>query len=435
MENKRLWLGLWAVIGLSFGVLGYYGREIYRQAPPIPEKVATLEGEVLFTGQDIRDGQNVWQSLGGQELGSIWGHGAYVAPDWSADWLHRECVWLLNHWSERKHGKPYKDLAASQQAELRSLLRDEIRTNTFDKARNEIVVSTDRAAAINAVGRYYAAIFGDAKEFPADIADLADGGMSPAELRHAYAVAKLTVRDSERQRLLNSFLFWAAWACGTERPVDADSVQTAGLSSVAPPITYTNNWPAEPLINNRPSGAIVVWSVISFVVLLAGIGALAWYYAVLKDREEEPTLLPDSDPLLGLKPTPSMRATLKYFWIVTVLIVVQVGLGAVTAHYGVEGEGFYGIPLAEWLPYSVTRTWHTQLAIFWIATAWLATGLFIAPAVSGHEPKFQRAGVNFLFCCSAHYCGRIAVRNLVCHPAENGPGNELLVRSPGLRVC
>ena len=74
-------------------------------------------------------------------------------------------------------------------------------------------------------------------------------------------------------------------------------------------------------------------------------------------------------------------------------------MGAVTAHYGVEGEGFYGIPLAEWLPYSVTRTWHTQLAIFWIATAWLATGLFIAPAVSGHEPKYQRAGVNFLFGC------------------------------------
>jgi nitric oxide reductase subunit B len=94
-----------------------------------------------------------------------------------------------------------------------------------------------------------------------------------------------------------------------------------------------------------------------------------------------------------------MRATLKYFWVVAALIVVQVGMGAVTAHYGVEGSGFYGIPLAKWLPYSVTRTWHTQLAIFWIATAWLATGLFIAPAVSGHEPKFQRLGVNFLFVC------------------------------------
>ena len=82
-----------------------------------------------------------------------------------------------------------------------------------------------------------------------------------------------------------------------------------------------------------------------------------------------------------------MKATLKYFWVVAALIVVQVGLGHRGAHYGVEGDGFYGIPLAKWLPYSVTRTWHTQLGIFWIATAWLATGLFVAPAVSGYEPQ------------------------------------------------
>ena len=76
---------------------------------------------------------------------------------------------------------------------------------------------------------------------------------------------------------------------------------------------------------------------------------------------------------------------------------MQVALGAITAHYGVEGGGFYGIPLAKWLPYSIARTWHLQIGIFWIATAWLATGLFIVPAVSGAEPKGQRLGVNVLF--------------------------------------
>ena len=62
----------------------------------------------------------------------------------------------------------------------------------------------------------------------------------------------------------------------------------------------------------------------------------------------------------------------KYFWIVAALILVQIVMGVVTAHYGVEGDGFYGIPLATFLPYAVTRTWHVQLGIFWIATAWLA---------------------------------------------------------------
>jgi nitric oxide reductase subunit B len=399
MGYTKLWVGFGAVVLLSFAVLGYYGREIYRQAPPIPEQIVTDRGTVLFSGQDIRDGQNVWQSLGGHQLGSIWGHGAYVAPDWSADWLHRECVWLLEHWSEREHGTVYDELTVGQQAELRARLRETIRTNTYDATTGEIVVSSDRAAAMDAVGRYYAAIFGDAEEFPEDLVHIADGGMTPGELRNAYAMPKLTVRDPERQRLLNAFVFWAAWACGTERPAEPRSWEASRVSTLAPPVTYTNNWPAESLIDNRPSGAVVIWSVISFVVLLAGIGALAWYYAVLKNREEEPSSLPTTDPLLGLRPTPSMKATLKYFWVVAALIVVQVGLGAVTAHYGVEGEGFYGIPLADWLPYSVTRTWHTQLAIFWIATAWLATGLFIGPAVSGCEPRYQRVGVNVLFVC------------------------------------
>lgn len=138
----------------------------------------------------------------------------------------------------------------------------------------------------------------------------------------------------------------------------------------------------------------------SFVILLAGVGSLVWYFASQRHLEAtESADRPERDPLLALKATSSMHATLKYFWVVAALIVVQVGLGAVTAHYGVEGDGFYGIPLSKWVPYSVARTWHTQLGIFWIATAWLATGLFFGPAVSGVEPKGQRFGVNFLFTC------------------------------------
>src|SRR5687767_11465048 len=99
MRYNRLWVCLSLVIVVSFALLGYYGGEIYRQAPPVPERVVTPEGELIWRGEDIKDGQNVWQSIGGQQLGSIWGHGAYVAPDWSADWLHRESLWLLNDWA------------------------------------------------------------------------------------------------------------------------------------------------------------------------------------------------------------------------------------------------------------------------------------------------------------------------------------------------
>lgn len=374
MRYTKLWIGLVAVIVGSFAILGYYGFEIYRQAPPRPERVVTVDGEVLFTGQQIKDGQNVWQSMGGQEVGSIWGHGAYVAPDWSADWLHRESVWILDRWSNAEFGRPFAELDGEHSAALKARLQKELQPNTYDPETGDLTVSPVRAEAIAAVSRHYTGLFGDDPELD--------------DLREAYAIPKnvLKAEQPERFEALNAFFFWTAWACVTHRP-NSD-------------VSYTQNWPSEPLVGNAPTGSIVVWSVISFVLLLAGIGALAWYFAVQnRSAHEEEMHFPERDPLQALKPTPSMRATLKYFWVVALLMVLQVGLGAVTAHYGVEGEGFYGIPLAEWIPYSLSRTWHTQLGIFWIATAWLATGLFMAPAVSGHEPKFQRLGVNVLFVC------------------------------------
>ncbi len=371
MNFKKHWFTFAGVVVISFSVLGYFGRELYRQAPPIPLRVVTEGRETLFTGQDISDGQNVWQSMGGQEVGSIWGHGAYVAPDWSADWLHREATWLLEHWAQNEHNGDYASLHEEIRASLRQRLKTELRSNTYDPHTGDIRVSSERAEAIRAVGTHYTKLFGDDESLD--------------ELRNAYAIPPNALKTSERKRKLNAFFFWASWVCSTNRP--------------GKDITYTNNWPAESLIDNHPTGSIIVWSVVSFVVLLAGIGTLSWYFAVIRGREEAPHDSPKSNPLLDLSPTPSMKATLKYFWIVTALMLAQMGLGAITAHYSVEGTGFYGFPLAEWLPYSVSRTWHSQLGIFWIATAWLGTGLFMAPAVSGHEPKFQRLGVNVLWVC------------------------------------
>jgi len=371
MRYTRLWIVLSVVVVGSFAILGYWGGELYRKAPPRPQRVVTTDGRVLFAGSDILDGQNVWQSMGGQQIGSVWGHGAYVAPDWSADWLHREATTLLDAWSQARYGQPFESLNPEAQAGLKARLKEELRTNTYNDETGDLVISPDRAAAVEVVAAHYTGLFGNAEPLQ--------------KLREAYAIPPGTLKDSQRQRQLNAFFFWASWVCATNRPGSE--------------ITYTNNWPAETLIDNHPASGVVMWSMVSVIMLLAGVGALVWYTAVQRGRAEETHSFPDQNPLLGLRPTPSMRATIKYFWVVAALIVAQVGLGAVTAHYGVEGLSFFGFPLAKWLPYSVTRTWHTQLGIFWIATAWLATGLFIAPAVSGYEPKFQRAGVNFLFGC------------------------------------
>src|SRR5690606_25061996 len=197
-----------------------------------------------------------------------------------------------------------------------------------------------------------------------------------------YAIPAGAVTDTDRLHKLSAFYFWTSWAASTNRPNDE--------------ISYTSNWPHEPLVGNRPTGDNVVWTGVSIIMLLAGISAMAWWYASRRENEE-PAAPPETDPLALWEATPSQRATIKYFWVVAALILVQMLLGVVTAHYGVEGDGFYGFPLSDWFPYSVSRTWHIQMGLFWIATAWLAAGLFIGPLVSDHEPKGQALGVNVLF--------------------------------------
>ncbi|HEV2799763.1 MAG TPA: nitric-oxide reductase large subunit [Pyrinomonadaceae bacterium] len=362
-EYKRLWIALAVVIIGSFAVLGGFGHHAIKNAPPIPREVATTDGRVLLDGETIQTGQNVWQSLGGQEIGSIFGHGAYVAPDWTADWLHREATLVLDLWARDAGASDLASLSVEQQAALRARLVREMRTNTYDAGTGRVTVSPARAEAFERIAAHYADVF--------------------ANGRDAYAIPRGALTDATKARQMAAFFWWTSWAASTNRP---------GSN-----VSYTQNWPHEPLVQNVPTGGAVVWSVISFILLLAGIGGMVWYFASRQEHEHAHQELPERDPLLALRPTPSQRATFKYFFVVAALIVVQVGLGAIAAHYGVEGSGFYGIPLDQWLPYSVARTWHTQLGLFWIATSWLATGLFIAPAVSGYEPKHQRLLVNVLF--------------------------------------
>jgi nitric oxide reductase subunit B len=370
--TRRLWWCLGALLVFGFSVLLWMGGEIHRQAPPMPESVVTQRGDTVYSRADIELGRQVWQSIGGQQLGSIWGHGALVAPDWSADWLHRETLAWLDLHSRAKGGVPYADLSPGDQARVQAELRPLIRANTYDPSSGRIVVPVERAQAIAQVAAHYASLF---SSDPATHA-----------LREGYAMREDTIADPLHRRAIGAFFFWTSWAAVTQRPDQA--------------MSYTQNWPYEPLVGNAPTSSAFIWTVFSVLFMLAGIALLAWHNAVWHHKDKTDALTPPQhDPLRGLVPTPSMKATAKYFWLVVALFLVQILLGAITAHYQVEGQNAYGFALAEVLPYSITRSWHTQLAVLWIATAWLATGLYIGPAISGHEPKYQRLGVNVLFTC------------------------------------
>ena len=291
-----------------------------------------------------------------------------------------------------------------------------LRINTYDTETGQISISQERAQAIAAIITHYQALFGGSGDGP-----------EAEAMREAFAIpnAPLGPDPDEDIRALVSWWWWTSWAAATLRPDDT--------------VTYTNNWPHEPLVGNKPTSSIFIWTFVSIVLLIAGIGALCWFF--LREREEwqkdtePPPGYPDKSPIATVEPTASMRGVVKYIWIVAVLLGLQILLGAVTAHYAVEGHEFYGIPLAEIAPYALTRTWHVQLAVLWIATAWLGGG----PVSRSHDRRVGTAlaeagrgcALGGAGDCSTGFAGR---RMAGLDRAHDGPGHGVLVRPPGLRI-
>jgi nitric oxide reductase subunit B len=365
--TRKLWRNLAVVFFASFAVLLWLGREIYLAAPPYPT-VRSLDGKQLYTSDELREGQRAWLAAGGQQLGTVWGHGSYVAPDWSADWLHREAVALRDILAAKMHGRDYGRLVAHERGAIDALVKEELRRNTYDEKTNAVTVSPERAAAIDSVARHYDDLFGNAPALDAT--------------RERYAMVTNALPRAEDRRALTGFFFWSAWAAATDRPGEK------GLS-------YTSNWPHEPMVGNTLPASAAMWSIASVILLLAGIAGMVWYHNA--HAEAPDPQVPLRDPLINAVATPSMKATRKYFFVVIGLMLLQIAMGVITAHYAVEGNAFFGVAISELLPYTTSRTIHTQMGIFWIATAWLATGLYIAPLLSGHEPKLQKLGVDVLF--------------------------------------
>ena len=242
---KKVWIAFTSVVTLSFLVLIWVGTEVYQTQPPIPETVIIQEtGEVYLTKADIQIGQNVWESIGGMEVGSIWGHGSYVAPDWSADWIHKEAVFMLNAWAKKDFNSTYENLDVENKAALKARLIQHIKTNTYNAETGSITISKDRYTAILENQKHYTDIFSNGYE--------------------KYAIPEGALVDTEKLAQLNAFLFWTSWAASTNRP-EKD-------------YTYTSNWPHEPLIDNTITPDSQIWSGFSIVLLLLFICVLGYYY-------------------------------------------------------------------------------------------------------------------------------------------------------------
>ncbi|MGK5084581.1 nitric-oxide reductase large subunit [Bdellovibrionota bacterium FG-1] len=358
-SNPKTRAVLLFTVVIAFSVLIFGGAQISQNKPPIPGQILAADGKILATGEDIIEGQKLYLGRGGQHMGSVWGHGAYLAPDWSADALHRIALvtagiqrGLSVEQAAHFEQKDLEALSAGDRGKVEAEVKAELKTNRYQGEMDSLTLSGGQTAAFSALTSYYTQLFSQGNRL--------------------MAIASNTVKNAEEGRLLTTFFFWTAWAAGTNRP---------GLD-----YTYTANWPFDPLAGNRPLPSALVWSIFSVILLIFGIGAALFVYVRTGYLDEEkPQLVAFETP----HPTSSQKVTLAFFVVVMLLFLVQTILGSLTGHYAVEGNALWGFDMSNIAPYTLTRTWHVQLSVFWIATAWLATGLFIGPFVSGKEPKHQ----------------------------------------------
>jgi nitric oxide reductase subunit B len=349
----------------GFSVLSVVTVQTYRNAPPIPGSVRDSSGAVVFTGQDVLRGQEVFLQYALMEHGTLWGHGAYLGPDYSARYLHRTTEIARDVAAKARHGKPFAALDPEPSAGIAEAVRAELKANRYDPATDTLTFTAGEAASFTEQKAEWGAYFGG---------DTAAPGLPPHY-----------IDDRAKTDALTAYFAWAAWAATADRPGEDYS--------------YTNNWPYEPAAGNTPTTATYVWSALSLVTLLGGLGtvllAIGRFDFLGWGGEKSAGHAHDSR-LLNWKVTPSQRAAGLFLGVVAVLFLAQTLCGGALAHYRVEPGAFYGFDLAKWLPYNLLRTWHLQLAVFWVATAWVAGGLFLAPLIGGAEPRGQRTGAFVL---------------------------------------
>ena len=244
-EYKKYWIAVVAVLIIGFSILGYLGTDVYHQAPPVPTAYVSQDGQVLFTKEDILHGQSAWQSTGGQSVGTVLGHGAYQAPDWTADWLHKEVSVMLDIKSQEAFGVLYDQLGPVQQAAVKEVVKKEYLGSAV-REDGTVVLSPERITAMNLTGRYFVELYGDNPDLTLT--------------RDHFAMKDNTLPELQDRIDMARFFFWTTWMASTQRPgTDA---------------TYTNNWPHEPLLDHNPTPESIAWSVVSVIILLCGIGVV-----------------------------------------------------------------------------------------------------------------------------------------------------------------
>jgi nitric oxide reductase subunit B len=357
--------GIVIILLLEFAVLiwvttGSYYRKL---KPPIPEKVTDSAGLVIFTRSDIENGQQLFLKKALMDNGSIWGHGAYMGPDFSAQYLHNLALEVTGFIASEKYKTPISAISAEEKQALVILTRDFMSKNRYNYESHNLLFTQPEIKSFNEQTSFWRDYF-----------------QKPESNR---GLPKTLITDPGELRQLTSFFAWAAWATTTNAPGKNYS--------------YTNNFPYEPLIGNGPSSATILWSALSLITLLAGIALILFFFGRFNylGWHEGKELIPPQ--LVPGNPTAIERSAIKFFVVAVFILLLQTFAGGAMAHYFADPKGFFGFDLTSIFPSNVLRSWHLQSAILWIATAYIGGGIFVSALLSRREPKGQIALINFLF--------------------------------------
>ncbi len=361
MDPITRWLKRIFVVVLVFCIAIFIWGTVqtYQGSPPIPSRVVSAGGRVLFTSSDIIAGKAGFQEADLMDYGSVYGNGSYFGEDYTALLLHQVAVRMNSLYAESIYHMTLGQLNIGQRDEVQARVQQELQHPNLQN--NVLTVSNTEAQAMKTVLKSMAAGL--------IVTNRQTGYSNPTSLTPQSATS---VAD---------FLMYTAWTSVAHRPGQSYS--------------YTNNWPYDPLVGNQATPQTFIWTWVSIGFLLAGIGAtIYFYFAHITDPVEEPGKVAiERFPTL----TPSQKKTGKYFISVALLFLIQIGAGAMMAHYYAERSGFFGLNILSLLPFNVLKAVHIQTAIFWIAVSWIGAGIFLAPFISGKEPKHQALLVDILF--------------------------------------
>jgi nitric oxide reductase subunit B len=352
-----------AVMIVGFSVLIFLTIKVHHEAPPIPDEIVDARGTLLFGQKDIQAGQQVFLKYGLMDNGSIWGHGGYLGPDFSAQYLHNLASDVAETLAKQRFDRSLSELAEEERVTVEALVRAELKQNRFNPETGTLAFTAGEVHSYQRQIDWWAAYFSK---------PIGNGGLP----------SQFLTQGKELKHLV-AFLAWTAWASVANRPGESQS--------------YTNNFPYDPLAGNLPTGSALLWSAISLIALLVGTALVLLAFGKFDYLGWKSSSVPVTARLLPGNPTPSQRAVMKFFVVVALLFLAQTLVGGATAHYRAEPESFYGFDLSSFLPSNILRAWHLQLAIFWIATAYVAGALLLAADLGGREPKYQATFINILF--------------------------------------